>query len=193
MKNIHSILHIISLVLIAVLFYFQLSSSSSQTEESHGQQKGDEKVMYYVNTDTIWENYELRKQLDEKLIEKKGQYQREIESQLRVLQKEYESLQAQAQTMGQIQLQIAQNNLLKKEEEIAKYKESLEFKLLEEERQFREEIRDNIVSYIKENTGDLTYDYVMGYSGAGPLLLANDSLNLTKEIIDGLNANQQEE
>ena len=191
MKNITWVLHSVSFVLLIILYFLHFNGSDTEPETSNNSPALSEKLMYYVNTDTIWENYELRKQLDEKLIEKKQQYQREIETKLRSLQNDYESLQAQAQTMGKIQLQIAQNNLLKKEEEIAKYRESLEIKLMEEERQFREDLRENIVSYIRQNTGDLHFDYIMGYSGSGPILLANDSLNLTKEIIAGLNGAMQ--
>lgn len=175
-------------MLLAILFYMHFSGSSNEPGVEPVQEASADKFMYYVNTDSIWENYELRKQLDQQLVEKKAQYQREIETRIRSLQDDYESLQAQAQTMGKIQLQVAQNNLLKKEESIAKYRESLEIKLMEEEQQFRQDLREKIVSYIKENTGNLDYDYIMGYSGSGPLLLANDSLNLTESIVDGLNA-----
>jgi outer membrane protein len=49
-----------------------------------------------------------------------------------------------------------------------------------------------IMEYLKKNSSQLNYKYVLGTSFGGNILYANDSLDITKNIVTGLNANYQE-
>ena len=44
---------------------------------------------------------------------------------------------------------------------------------------------------LKTLSSKIGYDYILSYSRGGQILLANDSLNITKEVLDLLNAKDQ--
>ena len=53
-----------------------------------------------------------------------------------------------------------------------------------------EEVRKTVIDYVKEYNKNGEYNYILTYT-AGPggvVILANDSLDITNEIITGLNA-----
>jgi len=49
-----------------------------------------------------------------------------------------------------------------------------------------------IMEYLKKNSSDLKYKYVLGTSFGGNILYANDSLDITQNIITGLNTEYQQ-
>ena len=49
-----------------------------------------------------------------------------------------------------------------------------------------------IMEYLKKNSTQLNYKYVLGTSFGGNILYANDSLDITQHIIVGLNEDYQQ-
>ena len=58
---------------------------------------------------------------------------------------------------------------------------------MQEEKQWNDELREKIIAYIDSHTVNRQYDYILGYSIQSNIILANDSLDLTKDVIRGLN------
>jgi outer membrane protein len=54
------------------------------------------------------------------------------------------------------------------------------------------QVINTIMEYLKKNSSQLNYKYVLGTSFGGNILYANDSLDITKNIVSGLNENYQE-
>ncbi len=44
---------------------------------------------------------------------------------------------------------------------------------------------------LKTLSSQIGYDYILSYSRGGQILLANDSLDITKQVLDLLNAQEQ--
>jgi outer membrane protein len=42
-------------------------------------------------------------------------------------------------------------------------------------------------SYLKEYNKGKNYTFILGYQKGGGILFANDSLDITREVLDGLN------
>jgi len=59
--------------------------------------------------------------------------------------------------------------------------------LAESEMAKNTEIREKILAKIKEYNEDGRYDFVLGYSAISPVLYANDSLDVTSELLEMLN------
>ena len=62
--------------------------------------------------------------------------------------------------------------------------------LVEEIQRGNEEVRRSVVNYVKEYNKKSQYNYVLTYTDGpgGVVILANDSLDITNEILEGLNA-----
>jgi outer membrane protein len=79
------------------------------------------------------------------------------------------------------------NRLLKKEQEILKLEQRLTMEFEQEGVAKNKALRDSISSFIKEYNATKGYDYILTRLGDN-LLYANEALNITQEIVDGLNS-----
>ena len=143
--------------------------------------------IYYVNTDTIWDKYAYVQDALTKLGNRKSQYENRLEKQYRAFESEVKVFQQTGGGMSEVEQQIKQRDLMRKESELTALKDELEQKILREEKEWNDKLRAKIVGYIDTYTKDRNYDYILGFSITSNIILANDSLNLTKPILDGLN------
>jgi outer membrane protein len=158
--------------------------SDSSAVETNTPKQG---LIYYVNTDTIWDQYDYVQDALAELGSRKKQYESRLEKQYRSFEAEVTEFQQRGSTMSEVELQIKQRDLMRKEGELNKLKEELEIKILTEEKEWNDKLRAKIVGYIDSYTQDRNYDYILGYSITSNIILANDSLNLTSAVLSGLN------
>lgn len=194
MKNTSLAIHGISLVLIAALFvmYFNLKKSISgdggaSMNTSIGQ-KGNLKIVY-VDADSINANYKLMKQFKDEVQQQQAALQAEYENKGRKLQEEYESYQQKAQSgnISQLEAQKVQQDLQSKKAEIDEIQHRQE-ELVKEVQDKNVAIQLKIDNYVAQMNKKLHYDYVLGYTSAGgSVMLVNDSLDITRMILQGLN------
>jgi outer membrane protein len=106
------------------------------------------------------------------------------------LQEDYTAFQQKAQ-----QGLLSENQISAEQEAFAKRKEELDQlemqsqSLMDKIQQRNEEANQNLRAYIKEYNKSSNYNYVFAYSSSplSQVLLADDSLDITNEILDGLN------
>ena len=79
------------------------------------------------------------------------------------------------------------NRLVKKEQDILKLEQRLTLEFEQEGIAKNKALRDSISSFIKEYNATRGYDYILTRLGDN-LLYANEALNITQEIVDGLNS-----
>ena len=63
--------------------------------------------------------------------------------------------------------------------------------LMEKTQKKNEEIRKTIIDYLEGYNNNSQYDYILTYTDqpGGFILIANDSMDITNEVLAGLNAN----
>lgn len=146
-----------------------------------------ETLIYYVNTDTIWERYEYVQDVLERLEGKRKQYESQMDSRLREFEREVMEFQQSGRGMSEVEMQIKQRDLMEKESKLGELKNDLETRFIDEEKEWNDKIRKKIIDFIENETSDLKYHYILSYSLTSDIVLANDSLNLTDRIVRGLN------
>jgi outer membrane protein len=67
------------------------------------------------------------------------------------------------------------------------YRDRVSQQLAQEEQGKIEELYGNITDYLKDYTKDKPYRLVLGYSKGGGILFADNSLEITNEVLTGLN------
>ena len=72
--------------------------------------------------------------------------------------------------------------------ELEQYRDEQTAKLVEEERKQSDALNKSIQTFLKGFAGRRGYKYVLGYTTAGGILYANDSLDITDAVVAGLNA-----
>ena len=149
--------------------------------------------IYYVNTDSVWNNYEFVIKATKDLESRKDQLEGQLEREVKQFEQEVTDFRTKGPSMSDVEVQIKQRDLMRKEAELQKLGEELETKFLMEEKGWNDKLRSKIIEYIKGHMNDRPYDYVLGYSLTSNIIIANDSLDLTGEIIQGLNTEYAKE
>lgn len=199
MKNISLAINAVLLVLIIVLFFMYsslkksmggettTSSGSPQPSMSGGKMKGVR--VAYVNADSINATYKLMKDFKAEFQDRQSVLQNEYDVKGRKLQAEYAEYQQKAQSgnISQIDAQNVQKDLEQKKAELDNLQRKEE-ELTKEVQDKNIAINQKVQDYINEYNKKAHYDYVLGYANlGGTVLYANDSLDITKEIVSGLN------
>ncbi|MFA4851255.1 MAG: OmpH family outer membrane protein [Bacteroidales bacterium] len=181
-----NILNIIALIGVIVLFvlYFtgQPGSYSSDAKKSS-------MAISFVNSDSIMVNYELVKVMKTDLEEK----QKKAEDNFSIQQKSFETQvieyqkKMQSNSLSIDQAKSTEKLLGQQQQTLLDLKDQLSQTLAEEELKMNIALQDSIMNFLKRYNRKHNYDYILGFSKGSGILFANDSLDITKEILEGLN------
>lgn len=193
MKNLSITLNVVLLVAVAILFYLVLSEpkitepvSKVSTEDSTSATSGLK--IAYINTDTLWANYDLVKVLREELEDKQAQFKRQLEGKVKALESKYLKLREDAPMLTQADGEKRQMALMQEEEGIGQMQEELALKLAEEEDNMKRKIKANLDRQLAKMKEIQKLDLILDYSTTSSLLLADSTMNITTEVVSQLNA-----
>ena len=205
-KNISLALNVVLLIAVIILYYLHFSSgTTAAANATDGPDSAavtaapvilspkDIKAsrIVYVNLDVLNEKYEYIKDVNSTAKAEQSALERQYQTKGQKLQEDYMAFEqkAQAGPLSENQINAEQEAFQKRKEEL----DQLELKsqqLMEKIQERSDEMNTSIKEYLKEYNKNTNYQFVMAYS-AGPLspvLIASDSLDITQEILDGLNA-----
>lgn len=204
MKKGPVIINIVLFVAVAVLYYLHFTNCSSSCKPGEendsltlarpvvlSPKEIKESKTVYINSDVLNEKYDFVKDLTSAAQAKQQRLQNAYESKAQKFQQDYAELQEKASQglLSENQANTAQADLIKRKEELDKMEMQLQG-MMEEIQKSNEEVRKTVVDYIREYNKTGQYHFVLTYTDnpGGFLILANDSLDITNEIVDGLNA-----
>lgn len=197
MKNLSLVLNGVLLVAVAVLYFLHFKQPQSQTQGATLVDLKNDSIpssvtaaeIAYVNTDTLMEKYEYYKNTVTELKNRRQKLEQEVSGRARALQNEVAAYQRKGASMTVEQLQATEKNLQQKDYDLRQYSEKLASDLAKEEQAKTDELLQKISDYLKKYTQGKPYKYVFAYTkGASAILYAQDNLNITQEVLDGLNA-----
>lgn len=143
----------------------------------------------YVNTDTLLNNYDYYKDVVKEFQNKQFQLENELQRKGQSFQNEVALYQRRMQAggMSQEQAQTTQQQLAQKEQNLILYRDNAANNLAVEQGKKTDELLTKIQDYLaKYNAGD-KYDMVIGYSKGGGVLYAKEDLDITQDVLKGLN------
>ena len=202
-SKISGIVNIVLLVAVAILYYFHFSSgtSSDATElaiDSTAVEKPIVKAptdikaskIVFVNLDILSDGYEFLKDVSKSAEAEQNSLQTQYQSKGEKLQQDYMAFEEKARggLLSDNQIQAEQEKFAVRKDELDKLQ--LKSEALGEKIQARtEEARKNLTDYINEYNKTGNYQYVLTYSEGplSPVLLADPSLDITSDILDGIN------
>ncbi len=193
MKNLSITLNAVLLIAVAVLFYLVLSDPQDATPVKAEVTKDttatvDQSLkIAYINTDSLWENYELVSVLRQELENKQGQFKRQLEGKVKALESKYLKLREDAPMLTQADGEKRQMALMQEEEGIGQMQEELALRLAEEEDNMKRKIKMNLDRELKKMKLEQGLDLVLDYSTTSSLLLADSAMSITNAVVDQLN------
>jgi outer membrane protein len=194
MKNLALILSALSLAGVIGLFMMQKNNAAKEVIPAVRTTSGSN--LAYVNIDTLEANYELLKTKREDFKKRQAQMENELQRSYGQLQNDANEVQkkAQANSLTQSEYEAAQKRLMQMQQTLESRKESLTQQLIKEQEDFNSDLKQRLDAYLSEYNTTHQYDFIMSYSGSGSAILyANHAHDITKDVVDGMNAGTKTE
>ncbi|MEO1098615.1 MAG: OmpH family outer membrane protein [Bacteroidota bacterium] len=188
MKNLLLVLNFVLTVSVGTLYYLQFFKDSPGESESLSKSKNlsDYRIVY-INADSVLANYDYFEDAQAQLEEKGKKLEAEYQNRAQGLQNEVNNYQRTVSNLTIGQAKAIEEDLVKKQQNLRLYQESLTQQLLKEENEVNKELYDQVTAYLKEYSKQNNVDLVVKYNQGSDILFASDNLDITQTVIEGLN------
>lgn len=193
MKRINYLINGFAAFALIVLFS-QCAGKADTNKAAASEAKGatsSELKIAYVEVDTLLSKYNFCIDLNEAMVKKQenvrmtlNQRANELGKQKQEFQKKYEN----NAFISQDRAQQEYNRLAKMEQDLQVLQNKLSSELEAENQKNSLQLRDSINKFLKEYNKTKGYSLILSNTGFDNLLYADSTLNITKEIVSGLNA-----
>jgi outer membrane protein len=192
MKKIHIIAEVILFLLVIVLFVLHFTAKSSHRSSGSGNTSTAASIdggIAYVNLDTVVAKYKMTIELTAELQKKGQQFDAELSTKSKNFQSGVQDLQYKAQRGLEVRskLEEMQQQLAAEEQNIYKLRDSYAQQLQEENSVMLRKVLNSIMDYMKVYTKDKNIQFILGNSFDGKILYANQTLDITQDVLNGLN------
>lgn len=141
----------------------------------------------FVYADTLLAKYEDFSTKQAELEKRQQQAESRIQSRMKALETEIMSLQDKVRDMAPAQLAQEQERLGRREQEIVRERDRLGKELLDETQRLNKELEDKLNEVLKAIREEYGYDFILSYGPGTGVLMVNDSLDITNEVLKRLN------
>ena len=147
-----------------------------------------------MNSDSLLNNYEYFKEVKDKFQEKSKKAQSDLTAKGTAFQREVADYQKNAGNLSADQRANTEERLARKQQELATYNQNAGNALANEEAVENEKLYNKVAEFLKQYAKSKGYKIVLTYSKSNPsVLYADESLDVTKAVVEGLNAEYRKE
>lgn len=178
---------------VASLFILTQCNSSNAAQEAAAPavaETANSPKIVYVNLDSLMNKYNLAKDINKEMMRKEENIKMTLSKKADEMKKEQADFEYKYKNNVFSTPERAQeeyNRLAKKQQEILQLEQRLTMEFEQEGLEKNKALRDSIANFIKEYNSTKGYDYILTKLGDN-LLYANETLDITQEIVDGLNS-----
>lgn len=177
----------------AILIFAQCANNVKETASQNTAPATTESAqslkIAYVDIDSLLNNYKFSVTLRNEMLRKGENMRMTLSEKAKVIQADMEDFQRKMENNVYATRQRAeeeQTRILKSQEDYARLEQRLVNELSAEEQKNNLILRDSINNFLKDYNVAKGYDLILSRM-ADNILLANEALDITKEVIDGLN------
>ncbi|WP_395804317.1 OmpH family outer membrane protein [Daejeonella sp.] len=183
--NISKIAAILAITAIVV----SCNKEQSKTASSATGTSASNLDVVYVNSDSLLTNYEYFKAVQKTFEEKSKKAQADLQAKGAAFQREVAAYQQNAGSLSADQRASTEERLARKQQELATYNQNAGNALANEEATENEKLYNKVADFLKVHAKEKGYKIVLTYSKSNPAVLyADESLDVTKDVLAGLNA-----
>jgi outer membrane protein len=149
----------------------------------------DEYLVAWVNIDTLLNSYDMYFDYQKELETKGRKMESEMNTRTRAFEKSMMDFQDKVQKglITRSQAQTMQEDLAAKEQELYRFRDELRMQFAEEEQVKLRQIQQNINDFLVEYNKDKGFHVILSSSFGGPVLYGHPSVEITKDVLKGLN------
>ncbi len=172
-----------------MLFYGcnQPATTSTEGETTSTIGSTGELKVAFVYTDSVINKYDYFVKKSEEITEKGKKFEGELQSRAQGFEREVANFQQSANTMTQNQALAKQDELGKKQQNLMTYRDNLMQELSVDEANLYNEVYTEVQDFLKTYAQENSLDVILSYTRGGAVWYASDAMDLTKEVIEGLN------
>lgn len=193
MKKISLWVNIVLIVAVAGIYILHFTGKKGQATEAINEETGlsidRDYPIAYVNIDTLISKYDMFIDKRDEFMQKRDEKQAELQLKLKELENQAMDFQNQYNKglMTRTKAQMVQQELGQKEQQLYVTRDNLAMQLSEEESVLNRQILNSILEYLKEYNTQYNYRYILSSQFGGPVLYTDNSLNITYDVLKGLN------
>lgn len=187
MKNASLILNGVLLVAVVVLFVLHFSTPKSASGGVVGNGTPSNLKVAYVSQDTVLKYYEFVKENSAKLDAKVNSLQQQLTNRQTALQREVQQYRANVNTLTIGQAQAVEQDLQQKTQNLQMFEQQLAQQLDDERLRVNTELYEKITAFLKTYSQQSGIEIILKLDRGSDLLYAGDSLDISKDVVKGLN------
>jgi len=197
------IVNVVLSVAVIILFVLQLTgkksdpvvSDKSAASAEVAATNGDSPRIAWVNIDSLLNNLEMYNDLHKQLEAKGRRMESEMAGKTKAFEQQFLDLQDKVQK-GSVSMSMAkvlEQDLAVKERELLQLRNEFQMRFAEEEQQALAKIQASITDFLEVYNADKGFQFILSNAYSGPVLYAHPALDITAEVLAGLNAKYQTE
>ncbi len=186
MKNLSLILNIVLFAAVAVLYYLHFSTQKSSSKSTEISAPKDLNIAY-INSDSVLKYYDYFKVNRDKLESKGKKLDQDLRNRAQSFQNDYEAYQRNVSNLTIGQAKAVEEDLAKKQQNLQLYQQSLSQEMSVEEGKMTQELYKRVTDHLKVYGEQNGLQIVLKYDPTSDVLFGGPSLDITKQVVDGLN------
>jgi outer membrane protein len=92
-----------------------------------------------------------------------------------------------AGTLTPAEKDAGEKRLMQMDESYRTRKDALQVQLVKEQDEFNKKLQAELDAFLAEYNKDKKFDYILSYSKGGSIMFANKSLDITEDVLKGMN------
>lgn len=151
--------------------------------------KGQVPNVAYIQVDSLMADYLLAEELRNAFQAKANKSERELNAKYQKLEKDMMEAQEKVEKglVTRATAEQMQQKLMAQQQELMNTRDRMMNELAEEEQVMNNRIYYAIMDYLSEYNADYKYSMIISTAASGPVLHADPSMNITKEVLAALN------
>ncbi|MGN6567727.1 MAG: OmpH family outer membrane protein [Flavipsychrobacter sp.] len=191
MKNLSSVFSTLALIGVIILFILHFSGNKkSSTVVSESKLPASTSTMIaYVDIDSLESNSNYIKIKKDEFKKHQDAMNAELARAEQQMEADAADVQSKAQagTLTKTDYEAAQKRLGQMQQSYVTRKQALTEQLLKEQDDFNKDLKARLDSFLVDYNKDKHYDYILSYGAGGTVLYGNQALNITQDVIKGMN------
>ncbi|MEI7727324.1 MAG: OmpH family outer membrane protein [Bacteroidota bacterium] len=185
---------LLGLIVLYVLYFTGRHSAVTAPPLTVQKASGKQLSVVYVNIDSLNTHYEFVKLLRKDLEGTGKRLQTEVLAEEAALQKEANEFQRQmsANAIPEEKAKVIYEQLMQKQQMLMQKKDKYTQQIAEQEMNMNIRLVDSVSVFLKRFNRQYKFDYIMGFKAGGEILVSNDTLDITRSVLDELNKEYQQ-
>lgn len=178
-------------ILVLYVLYFTGKTNGTSAKMAGALEKSSGNIsVAFVNNDSIMTNYELVKKMRADLESKSKRLLGEVASKQKTFEKDAAYFQEQVakKAINEQSAQEIYGQLQQNQQQIYSLNDKYTAELQQSEMDMNVALIDSIMNFLKRYNEKYKFDYILGFNKGGNILYANDTLDVTNDVIKELNA-----